>query len=285
MFQMSRHGKVLLVALALASCSCFSPAQDTGVIRAQGSSIAGLGAASLGLNGPGYIEVGGGYSDMYPRPFVPWRDGYMRIVASEGRNTFSGEGSRQDHYGDTGWYYGAGITRTLSESLFADVHAGSSVGGFFLPKLRLDSSINGKFLANKQLVLSANFGYDKSKQVNHDYRFGPGFAYYTKWSIVGQGGVNFTRASPGNLTDISEYLSFTQGHEKEHYFTGRVELGREGYEIVGPGTALQDFDFRQYSASWRQWVGVDWGVNIVFNHENTPFYRRNGGTVGIFFDF
>lgn len=272
-----------LIAALVWLPACF--AQDTGMPRPQGASIPGLGAASLGLEGPGYLEFGGGYSDMYPSPYVPWRDGYMRIVASGGRNTFSGEGSRQDHYGDTGWYYSGGITRTISESIFADVHLGSSVGGFFLPKLRLDSSISGKFLANKQLVLTGNFGYDKSKQINHDYRFGPGFAYYTKWAIVGQGGVNFTRSFPGNLLDISEYLSFTQGHEKEHYLTGRVEFGREGYEIVGPATALQDFAYRQYSGTYRQWIGLNWGVNIIFNHENTPFYRRNGGTVGFFFDF
>ncbi|HWC15935.1 MAG TPA: YaiO family outer membrane beta-barrel protein, partial [Terriglobales bacterium] len=108
-------------------------AQDTGTAPPQGASIPGLGAIPLGLTGPGYIEVGGGYSDMYPRPYLPWRDAYVRILASNGRNTFSGEGSRQDRYGDTGWYYGAGITRNLSDTWFADVHAGSSAGGFFLP--------------------------------------------------------------------------------------------------------------------------------------------------------
>jgi len=280
--------RIKTILAGIAACvllTGMSVAQDTGTAPPQGASIPGLGAVPLGLTGPGYIEVGGGYSDMYPRPYVPWRDAYVRILASGGRNTFSGEGSRQDRYGDTGWFYGAGISRTLSDSWFADVHAGSSVGGFFLPKLRLDSSINGKFLRNKQLVLSGAFGYDKSKQVNHDFRFGPAFTYYTPWSVVAQGGVNFVRSNPGNLLDMSEYLSLTQGHDKEHYITVRAEFGREGYEVVGPETTLQDFAFRQYSATWRQWLGVDWGVNIMFNHENTPFYRRNGGTVGIFFEY
>lgn len=282
---MKQQKKIFAVVFFVLMTLPLAFAQETGGAPPQGASIPGLGAIPFGLNGPGYVEFGGGYSDMYPRPYVPWRDGYMRIVASGGGNTISGEGSRQDHYGDTGWYYGAGITRSLSESWFADVHAGSSVGGFFLPKLRLDGSVSSKLLSRKQLVLTGNFGYDKSKQVNHDYRFGPGFTYYTKWAIVGQGGVNFVHAFPGNLLDMSEYLSITQGHEKEHYITVRAELGREGYEIVGPQTALQDFAFRQYSGTWRQWIGVDWGVNIIFNHENTPFYRRNGGTVGIFFEF
>ena len=260
-------------------------AQDTGAPPAQGVSIPGLGAIPFGLNGPGYVEFGGGYSDMYPSPYVPWRDAYMRIVASGGANTLGGEVSRQDHYGDTGWYYGAGLSRDLSESWFADVHAGSSVGGFFLPKLRLDSSINRKILGRKQLVLTGTFGYDKSKQVNHDYRYGGGFTYYTNWSVVAQAGLTATRANPGNLTDIAEYVALTQGHEKEHFLTFRLGLGKVGYEIVGPQTALMDFHLRQYSGTWRQWMGVNWGFNVQFNHENSPFYRRNGGTVGLFFEF
>ena len=277
--------RTIFIAIFISLLTLPALTQDTGPVGPQAASIPGLGAIPLGLNGPGYVEFGGGYSDMYPRPYLPWRDAYMRIVASGGRNTLSGEGSRENRYGDTGWYYNAGLARDFSENWFADVHAGSSVGGFFLPKLRVDSSINRKLLSNKRLVLTGTFGYDKSKQVNHDYRFGPAFTYYTKWSVVGQGGVNFVRSFPGNLLDMSEYLAITQGHDKEHFITVRAEFGREGYEIVGPQTALQDFAFRQYSGSWRQWIGLDWGVNVIFNHENTPFYRRNGGTVGFFFEF
>jgi YaiO family outer membrane protein len=277
--------RTILIAIFISLLTLPALTQDTGPVGPQAISIPGLGAIPFGLNGPGYVEFGGGYSDMYPRPYVPWRDAYMRFVASGGRNTLSGEGSRENRYGDTGWYYNAGLARDFSENWFADVHAGSSVGGFFLPKLRVDSSINRKLLTNKQLVLTASFGYDKSKQINRDYRFGPAFTYYTKWSVVGQGGVNFVRSFPGNLLDMSEYLAITQGHDKEHFITVRAELGREGYEIVGPQTALQDFAFRQYSGTWRQWIGLDWGVNVIFNHENTPFYRRNGGTVGFFFEF
>lgn len=260
-------------------------AQDTGAPPAQGVSVPGLGAIPFGLNGPGYVEFGGGYSDMYPRPYVPWRDGYLRFALSGGGNTLGGEVSRQDHYGDTGWYYGAGLSRDLSENWFADAHVGSSVGGFFLPRLRVDSSINRKILGRKQLVLTGTFGYDKSKQVNYDYRYGGGFTYYTNWSIVAQAGMTATQSNPGNVLDISEYLALTQGHDKEHFITFRLGLGKEGYEIVGPQTALQDFHLRQYSGIWRQWIGVNWGVNVIFNHENSPFYRRNGGTVGFFFEF
>ena len=273
-------GFLTLFLLATASF-----AQDTGNPLPQGASIPGLGGIRSGLDGPGYLEFGGGYSDMYPRPYVPWREGYVRIVASGGRNSLSGEASRLNRYGDNGWYYGAGIVRDFSENWFADAHVGSSAGGFFLPKYRADASVSRKLLSNKQLVITGVFGYDKSKQVNRDYRYGGAFTYYTHWAIVAQGGVNFTKAMPGNLLDMSEYLAITHGHEKERYITLRAETGREGYLVVGPQSVLQDFDYRQYSATWRQWIGVNWGINVIFNHENTPFFRRNGGTVGMFVDF
>src|SRR5437762_11245086 len=140
---------ILTISLCLLPFSALM-AQDTSTPVAQGASVPGLGGIRSTLDGPGYIEFGGGYSDMYPRPFVPWRDGYVRIVASGGRNTLNGEASRLNRYGDTGWYYGAGIVRDISENWFADAHVGSSAGGFFLPKLRVDSSISRKFLADRK---------------------------------------------------------------------------------------------------------------------------------------
>src|SRR5438270_4600140 len=171
-------------------------AQDTGPIQPQGASIRGLGPISS-FTGPGYLEFGGGYSDMYPRPYTAWKEGYVRFAVSGGRNTLTGEASKLHRYGDDGWFYGAGLTRDFSDNWFADAHISSSAGGFFLPKYRADASISRKLLPNKQLVLTAVGGYDKSRQVNRDYRYGGAFTYYTKWSLVGQGGVNLTHSNPG----------------------------------------------------------------------------------------
>src|SRR5438270_13624834 len=44
-------------------------AQVTGCAPPQAASIPGLGAVPCGLNGPGYIEIGGGYSGRYARPY------------------------------------------------------------------------------------------------------------------------------------------------------------------------------------------------------------------------
>src|SRR5947209_17018949 len=131
----------LILLSLLTTCALF--AQDTGPAPAQGASIPGLGAISS-FNGPGYLEFGGGYSDMYPRPFSPWKEGYVRFALSGGRNTITGEASRQRRYGDDGWAYGVGLARDLTDNWFADAHIPSSAGGFFLPKYRADASSSPK---------------------------------------------------------------------------------------------------------------------------------------------
>ena len=56
---------ILTISLCLLPFSALM-AQDTGTPAAQGASVPGLGGIRSTLDGPGYIEFGGGYSDMYP---------------------------------------------------------------------------------------------------------------------------------------------------------------------------------------------------------------------------
>src|SRR5256885_2263715 len=80
--------------------------------------------------------------------------------------------------------------------------------------------------------------------------------------FVGQGGVTWTHANPGSILARSQYLAVSQGHDKEHYITVRAEIGREGYELIGPQTSLFNFAVHNYSGNWRQWLGPSWGFNM-----------------------
>jgi YaiO family outer membrane protein len=273
-----------LAVVVLFACLA-AAAQDTGPPLAQGASIPGLSSLPFGLNGPGYVEVGGSYFNMYPAPYTDWKDGYIRGVISGGRNTVNAEITRENRFSDTGWFGSLGWTRTLSENVYVNASAGGSAGGFFLPKYRADAELNIKTLPSRQLVLNVGFGYDRSKTVNTAQRFLAGATWYTTRGFIVQGGATVTRANPGGYNAPAEFLTITQGHEKEHYISVRADIGKEGYVEVGPQTTLVNFDLRQYTITWRQWVGVDWGFNLVANHEDNPFYRRNGGSLGIFLEF
>jgi YaiO family outer membrane protein len=256
----------------------------------QGSSIPGWGTRETGLDGPGYIEFGGSRSNLSSGSPVdgrqePWTDFYIKGAVSGGKNTISAEATRQQRFGELGYFYTAGWTRTISENWYGEISGGiSSPGGLFLPKWSADAIINRKLLPRRQLVLSAGYGYDKSKLVNTDSRYQASAVYYFEFPIILQGGVTFTKAQPSDILARTQFGVVTWGREKEHYLNFRAEIGREAYEIVGPNT-LFDFPVHNYSASWRQWLGLNWGFNVTYDRDGNPFYHRNGGIVAFFFDF
>lgn len=286
---MKKSPLFFLVCLLL-SCT-FVRAQSNSNTAAPGSSLPGLGGINLGLNGPGYIEIGGSHSALTGGN-ADWNDFYLRGMVSGGRNAFSGELTRQARFGDSGWFGGIGLTRTLSEDWYAQISAGGSAGGFFLPKFRTDGLINRKLLPKRQLVATAGFGFDQSKTVNHDERFQFGGAYYFERPFVLQAGVTWTHAAPGNILARTQYVAVNEGHDKEHFISLRYGWGREGYEVIGAPTTVNpaynvlfDFPIHDITATWRQWIGPNWGVNFNLEQHQEPAYHRFGGTAGVFLDF
>jgi YaiO family outer membrane protein len=277
-------GTKFAVFLLATICACGAAAQDHQPLP-QGGGLPGLGSLPGGMNGPGYLEFGGSHSGV-SQSNPSWNDFYVRTMMSGGNNTLQLGAERQARWGASGWFFSGGLTRVLSENWFGELDFGTSLpGGFFLPKFRTDAYINRKLLSRKQLVTTFGFGYDKSKVQNNAIRGTVGAAYYLSAPWVLQGGVTFTKSNPGSVLTHTQYLAFTQGHDKEHFISVRGEYGREGYELIGPANGLFNFPIRGVSATWRQWVGFNWGFNAVVEHYRTPSYTRTGGTIGVFLDF
>jgi YaiO family outer membrane protein len=279
------------VACLLWCSAVFAQTNSDANVPAPGSSLPGLGALSLGLQGPGYVEVGGGHSAL-TGDYGNWTDYYLRGMVSGGRNAFTGEITREDRFGGTGWFGDLDWTRTLSENWFAQFSGGGSAGGFFLNRYSVNGIINRKLLRRRQLVVSAGAGFDQSKTVDKDERYQAGAAYYFNYPVVLQGGLAWTHSSPGNILARVQYIAATQGYDKEHFVSLRYEWGREGYEVVGAPsvlvpayTVLADFPEHTITGTWRQWIGPRWGLNFNLEQHQEPYYHRFGGTVGVFLDF
>lgn len=283
------RNKLMLVFACLLPCvlACAQSSPTT----SPGSSLPGLGGLPLNLEGPGYIEVGGGHSALtggYP----DWNDFYLHGMVSGGKNVFTGEITREARFGDSGWFGDLGLTRTLSENWYAQISAGASVGGFFLPRFRTDAAISRKLLRRKQLVVTASGGYDQSKTVDNDWRAQIEGSYYFAYPVVLQGGLLWTYANPGDILARTQYIAATQGHDKEHFISLRYEWGREGYEVIGLPTSTvpafsvaSDFPQHTVTGTWRQWIGPNWGLNFNLEQHQEPAYHRIGGTVGVFLNF
>lgn len=272
-------------------CVSSQAQSSTNNTAAPGSSLPGLGGVALGLNGPGYVEIGGSHSSL-TNGYTNWNDFYARGVVSGGRNVINGEITREGRYGSSGWFGGLGLTRTVSENWYAQISAGASADGFFLPKYRIDSLLNRKFLARRQLVANVGFGFDQSRTVNYDTRYQVGAAYYFQQPFVLEGGFVWTYANPGNILARTQFLALTEGHDKEHFLSLRYSWGLEGYEVVGPPTTstpaynvLLNFHEHDIAGTWRQWIGPNWGVNLVIEQHQEPAYHRIGGIAGVFLDF
>ena len=258
----------------------------------QASGIPGLYPPGF-LDGPGYLELGGSRSDL-TAPIQPWTDLYLRgVLQPFARDTFNVDVERQARYGDSGWLYSLGATHVFTDFLYADVTGGISRGGFFIPKYSAAAHVNYKTLPRKQLVVYGGVGIDRGKFFNgltpNANRFEVGSTYYfADWPFIVQEGFTLTQANPGNITAPAGYLAITEGHYKEHYITVRAELGREGYELFeshrSQFTAF-NFPIHNYTGTWRQWIGNNWGVNASFERYVNPYFNRNGATIGLFLDF
>jgi YaiO family outer membrane protein len=273
------------------TCATSSAQVNSGAAAAPGSSLPGLGPLALGLDGPGYIEVGGSHSSLTAGN-PDWNDFYARGMLSGGHNIWNAELTREARFGDNGWFGDLGLTRTLSENWYAQASVGGSVGGFFLPKLRTDAFIHRKLLQRRQLVATVGGGYDHSRTIAYDWRVQAEGAYYFQYPVVLQGGLMWTHATPGNILARTQYIAASQGHDKEHFVTLRYQWGREGYEVLGAPNAptpafnvLFDFPIRTITATWRQWIGPNWGLNMNVEQHQETAYHRIGGTIGVFLDF
>jgi YaiO family outer membrane protein len=285
------EARILFFFAWVLGCAMASAQVNRGTTVAPGSSLPGLGPLALGLEGPGYIEVGGGHSALTAGN-PDWNDFYARAMLSGGRNIFNAELTREARFGDSGWFGDLGLTRTISENWYAQASVGGSVGGFFLPKFRTDAFINRKLLHRRQLVATVGGGYDESRTIAHDWRAQVEGAYYFEYPVVLQGGLTWTHATPGNILARTQYIAASQGHDKEHFVSLRYQWGREGYEVigapVGPTPAfnvLFDFPIRTITGSWRQWIGPNWGLNLNVEQHQETAYHRIGGTIGVFLDF
>jgi YaiO family outer membrane protein len=231
-----------------------------------------------------FVEVGGSYEAL-SNNFGQWSGGYFRAVITTGKNTWNAEVNGQYQFGDAGTYIDAGDTYIINDDWYAAVTFGSSVGGFFWPRSRVDSFLNRKWLARKQMITTLGFGYDHAKDVHSDRSVFVGTTYYFEKPWIIEDGIRLNVSSPGTIFSPSGFIAITEGRDKQRYLTLNIGSGEEAYQIVGPTSVLTRFPSQTASLTWRQWVRKTWGLDFVADFYHSPFYHRGGGTLGFFKEF
>jgi YaiO family outer membrane protein len=231
-----------------------------------------------------YVEAGGSYRQL-SNGFGRWSGGYARGVLAQGKNIWNGEVNGQHEFGDAGVYLAAGDTYNFNSDWYASLTLGSSVGGFFWPRFRADAFVNRKWAARKQLITTFGFGYYAAKDVHRDRSFFLGTTYYFQGPWIIEDGVRFNISNPGTVFSPSGFVAVTEGRNKQHYVTVNAGFGQEAYQLIGPSAVLTRFASQTLTITWRQWVGKNWGFNLVADYYHSPFYQRGGGSLGLFKEF
>lgn len=232
----------------------------------------------------GFVEFGGNYHSL-TNGFGIWNGGYLRAFVPAGNHGFNAEVVGEREFGDTGVYFGVGDTYTFNPDWYGSLSVGSSIGGFFYPRVRADAFINRKLLARKQLIVNFGAGHYAAKDVHRDYSFSTGAVYYFSQPWIFETGMRFNISTPGDVFSPSGFVALTQGQQKKHYLVARAGFAREAYQIIGPRAVLSDFVSQEASLTWRKWTGKNWGINVVGDYYHNPSYERGGISFGIFKDF
>ena len=231
-----------------------------------------------------FVEAGGDYLDL-TSGFGYWAGGYARGVVTSGKNIWSAEVNGQHEFGDAGTYFAAGDTYNFNPDWYGSLTVGSSAGGFFWPRFRADGFVNKKWTARKQLITTFGFSYYAAKDPHRDHSFFFGSTYYFTKPWIVEEGIRFNISNPGSVFSPAGFVAVTQGRNRQRYITVRAGFGKEAYQLIGPTASLTDFESQTLTITWRQWVGTNWGFNLVGDYYHSPFYNRGGTSFGFFREF
>jgi YaiO family outer membrane protein len=232
----------------------------------------------------GTVEAGVGAAQVTDA-FGNWQSAYLRAALRlDGATVLLPEVVTSQEFRDHGTLLALGATRTLNEDWYAFGSVGTSVGGFYLPRLHATAMLNRKLLSSRQLVVNGGASYFEAKDGHRDVAVSAGGAYYFGAPWIVEGGTSWNSSHPGNVQSQSYFGAITEGRLGEHYLILRAGGGREAYQILSQGNAISDFRSTVLSLTWRQWLTHGGGVMIAAERYDNPYYRRTGLALGGFWD-
>jgi YaiO family outer membrane protein len=233
----------------------------------------------------GEISATGSYHALSD-PLQPWAFEQFRGLAHVGSSdVLAGEVVNQREFGDEGIFLGVANTHTFNQDWFAFASAGTSVGGFFLPRFRANATVSRKWLRARQLVTTVGGGYNGAKDAHRDYSGTAGAVYYFPAPLIVEGGVTWNNSTPGGVLSRYQFLAVTHGREHARYIIVRVAAGHEAYQLIAPASPIADFASRSASVTVRQWVNFSWGLAVGAEIYSNSSYSRRALTLGAFRQF
>jgi len=233
----------------------------------------------------GYVEAGGSLSGLTNNE-GNWVSEYLKgEIQTDPSNRWNALLINAHEFGDNGVFGGIGELHDWSDKWYTSISAGTSNNSFFLPRYRVDASINRKWMDTNQLVTTVGIGDYRAWDVHENRSLFLGATYYFQSPWIIQGGITFNDSDPGSVTSTYQTFSVTNGRQKDYLLTLGFGFGTEAYQIVGPATSISNFQSEAVSLELRKWLSFEWGFDVRTEFYHNPIYDRTGITLGVFRDF
>lgn len=187
-------------------------------------------------------------------------------------------------FGESGRFIGLSDTMTWNEDWFTALSVGAGDGAAYLPRYRVDAFIHRKLLPMRQWVATLGAGYYRAPDGHIDRNISFGSTYYFESPWVVQAEVRFNNSSPGQVRTQQQFVAATWGRVHQTQVIARHGWGAEGYQALGSGVSLVNFDSRQTQLTLRQWLGPQWGFTAGVERYSNPYYTRNGAKLSVFWE-
>ena len=233
---------------------------------------------------PRSLELSAGFQNL-SAGFGNWRDVTLRGTYGLTSHVIQGEVSLNRRFNTDGAFVGLSDTYTFNQDWYGSVAVGLGDGAFYLPRYRLDATLNKKWLPGRNLVTSIGAGYYKATDGHSDNSLSLGAVYYFDEPWIAEAGVRFNSSNPGAIKTHQQFAAVTYGRIKQSLVTVRHGWGSEGYQTISDNAQLVNFKSRETSIAWRHWVAPRTGILLGANRYTNPFYNRSGLNIGIFHDF
>lgn len=197
-------------------------------------------------------------------------------------NSLQAELVRENKFGQWGGVAALAYTQVFSPDWFGTATVVSGEGGPNWANLRIDAQASKKWLAQRQLVTSAALNYATYDNDRSDSGLRLSAAWYLDLPAVLEAGVIFNVSEPGSVNSDMPYASATFGQAGQQYLSLRLSNGTEAYQALGAAAQLVNFRSRTVSATWRRWLGPQWGFTAQAEHYRNPTYQRKTLGVGLF---
>lgn len=221
--------------------------------------------------------------------YARWREASLRGLYRQGDHTWAMELLHADRFDERGTFVGLQDRVRLAPRWDVSLAYGVGDGALWLPRDRVDAFAHHTWGPHGNWVTDLGLGYYRAADEHRDRWASIGLTAWLEPHVhapwVAQAEIRQSRSDPGAIDTRQYFVALSWGRHGQTLVTGRHGWGREGWQSLGDARSMVDFASRQDTLSVRHWLRPDWGIKLTADHYRNDQYRRQGLTLGFFWEW